>query len=233
MAGSWERSKFDEGEYQHYIKESTGSLLYQMDPNKYYNCKECRPQQPGYIGTGVSISKKNTLVDVESELKNITRKQTRDPKGKYLPCKKQGKQEKLLDKPSCGIITDETRSSNPACNLRGTGTSQHVFYELCQDPQSLQAIEHPGRILINDTRMAKDNHRPILPKPIDINPSLPKNKPIKMPLCCPNSGSQLECVFTDPLFNNYENAKPHTNLHVQPALEYNYERIMRYHNNLN
>ena len=229
MAGSWERTKFDDGEYQHYVKESTGALLYQLDPNKYYNCKECRPQQPGYIGSGVSISKKNTLVDVESELKNITRRQTRDPKGKYLPCKKP-EPTPLFNLPSCGIMTDETRMTNPACNLRGTGVSQHVFYELCQDPQAV--IEHPGRILINDKQMAKDNHRPIIPKMPNTTTALPESKKVKMPLCCPGSGSQLECVFTDPLYNNYENARPHTNLHVQPALEYNYERIMSYHNKL-
>ncbi len=229
MAGSWERTKFDNGEYQHYIKESTGPLLYQLDPNKYYNCKECRPQQPGYIGSGVSISRKNTLVDVESELKNITRKQTRDPKGKYLPCKKPEPSE-VFNLPSCNIMTDETRLTNPACNLRGTGVSQHVFFDLCQDPQAV--YEHPGRILINDKLMAKDNHRPIIPTPQPIT-ALPEGKKVKMPLCCPaGSGSQLECVFTDPLFNNYENAKPHQNLHIQPALEYNYERIMAYHDKL-
>jgi hypothetical protein len=228
MAGSWERTKFDDGEYKHYIKETTGPLLYQLDPNKYYNCQECRPEQPGYIGSGVSISRKNTLVDVENELKGITRRQTRDPKGKYLPCKKNDKN--LFNLPSCNILTDETRLSNPACNLRGTGVSQHVFYELCQDPQAV--IEHPGRILINDKQMAKDNHKPVLPKPIDPNPVFPKSKPIKMPKCCPGSGSDLECVFTDPLSPNYDNARPHKNLHIQPALEYNYERIMNYHNKI-
>jgi hypothetical protein len=226
MAGSWERTKFDDGEYKHYIKETTGPLLYQLDPNKYYNCQECRPEQPGYIGSGVSISKKNTLVDVENELKGITRRQTRDPKGKYLPCKKNDKN--LFNLPSCNILTDETRMTNPACNLRGTGVSQHVFYELCQDPQAV--IEHPGRILINDKQMAKDNHKPVLPKPVDPNPVFPKPKPIKMPKCCP--GSDIECVFTDPLSPNYDNSRPHKNLHIQPALEYNYERIMNYHNKI-
>jgi hypothetical protein len=230
MAGSWERTKFDDGEYQHYIKESTGALMYQLDPNRYYNCQECRPEQPGYIGSGVSISKKNTLVDVESDLKNITRRQTRDPKGKYLPCKKLD-QKSLKNLPSCNILTDETRMTNPACNLRGTGTSQHVFYELCQNPQDLAAIEHPGRILINDKQMAKDNHRPLLPSPLR-QTGVPASKKIVMPKCCPDSGSQLECVYTDPLSPNYNNSKPHKNLHIQPALEYNYERIMAYHNKL-
>jgi hypothetical protein len=230
MAGSWERTKFDDGEYQHYIKESTGALMYQLDPNRYYNCQECRPEQPGYIGTGVSISKKNTLVDVESDLKNITRRQTRDPKGKYLPCKKLDTKS-LKNLPSCNILTDETRMTNPACNLRGTGTSQHVFYELCQNPQDLAAIEHPGRILINDKQLAKDNHRPLLPKPLKQS-GLPVGKRIEMPKCCPGSGSQLECVYTDPLSPNYDNIKKHKNLHIQPALEYNYERIMAYHNKL-
>jgi hypothetical protein len=230
MAGTWERTKFDDGAYQHYIKESTGALLYQLDPNRYYNCKECRPQQPGYVGTGVSISKKNTLVDVESELKNITRRQTRDPKGKYLPCKKQSPVA-LNNLPDCAPITDETRSTNPPCNLRGTGYSDHIFFNLCQNPQDLQAIEHPGRIHIDDKQMAKDNHKPILPNLINVVPSLPPgNITIKKPLCCPKD-SNLECVFTDPLNKYYENKHLYP-VHVQKALEYNYNKILDYHNKI-
>jgi hypothetical protein len=227
MAGSWERSKFDNGEYEQYIKESTGPLLYQMDPNKFYNCKECLPKQPGYIGTGVSISRKNTLVDVESELKNITRPVSRDPKKKYLPCKKEVALNHL---PSCEIVTDETRLTNPACNLRGTGVSQHIFFNLCQDPQSV--IEHPGRILINDKQTAKDNHKPVLPCPIPITPSLPSgNVVIQKPLCCPGSNPAIECVYTDPLSKYYENTHNFP-IHIQKALEYNYQKIMDYHNKL-
>jgi hypothetical protein len=232
MAGSWERTKFDDNEYKNYIKETTGPLLYRLDPNRFYNCQECRPEQPGYIGTGVSISKKDTLVNVESELRGITRPLTRDPKGKYLPCKKPGGSLKHM--PSCNVMTDETRMSNPACNLRGTGVSQHIFYEVCQNPQEISTLEHPGKILIDDRQAAKDCHRPEPHAPIDINPSLPKDtQRVKMPKCCPTSaGWELECVFTDPLFNNYQNIRQHKNLHVQPALEYNYERIMAYHNKI-
>ena len=227
MAGQWERSKYDNGAYEQYIKESTGPLLYQLDPNRYYNCKECRPNQPGYFGPGVSISKKNTLVDVESELKNITRQSSRDPKKKFLPCKKTTPVS-LNDLPACGPFTDETRLSNPACNLRGTGTSQHVFFNLCQNPQDLATIEHPGKILINDKQMAKDNHKPILPTPININPSLPPgNVKIVMPTCC--NDPKLECIYTDPLSKPYENTHKYP-VHIQKSLEYNYEQLMKYHN---
>lgn len=230
MAGSWERTKFDNGAYEHYIKESTGPLLYQLDPNRYYNCKECRPQQPGYFGPGVSISKRNTLVDVESELKNITRQTSRDPKKKYLPCKKNEPPVALNDLPACGPITDETRLSNPACNLRGTGTSQHVFLNLCQNPQ--EVFEHPGRILINDKQMAKDNCKPILPKPIDINPSLPSGAvKVVIPKCCNDGNASTECVYTDPLNKYYENPHKYP-VHIQKPLESNYEKIMKYHNKL-
>ncbi len=229
MAGQWERTKYDNGAYEHYIRESTGPLLYQLDPNRYYNCKECRPQQPGYYGPSVSISKKNTLVDVESELRNITRPTTRDPKKKYLPCKKP-ELVSLNDLPACGPMTDETRMTNPPCNLRGTGTSQHVFFNLCQNPQDLSAIEHPGKLLVNDRQLAKDNCKPILPKPIDVNPSLPPgNVKIVMPTCC--NDPKLECVYTDPLNKYYENQYKFP-VHIQKALESNYEKIMKYHNNL-
>lgn len=229
MAGTWERTKFDNGAYEQYMKESTGPLLYQLDPNRYYNCKECRPQQPGYIGTGVSISRKNTLVDVENELKNITRPVSRDPTKKYLPCKKN--EMPMQDLPACGPMTDETRATNPACNLRGTGVSQHIFFNLCQNPQDLAAIEHPGRILINDKQMAKDNHRPIVPTPQPVN-GLPAGGDLKLPLCCNQGGVSIECVFTDPLNKYYEKNNKYP-VHIQTGLEANYENLMKYYGRLN
>jgi hypothetical protein len=229
MAGQWERTKYDNGAYEHYIRESTGPLLYQLDPNRFYNCKECRPQQPGYMGPNVSISRKNTLVDVESELKNITRPTSRDPKKKFLPCKKSEPVASNDGVPACPPMTDETRLSNPACNLRGTGTSQYVFFGLCQNPQDLDAVINRNKP-VDVRQYSKDNCKTEPFKPIDINDSLPSgNIKLDIPLCCKDS--KMECVFTDPLNRYYENPHKYP-VHIQKALESNYEKIMRYHNSI-
>ncbi len=60
------------------LKESVGPYEYQMNRTKYVNCNKCEIVKPQQI----------SLVDVESELKNITRFNSRCNQFKYNPsCK--------------------------------------------------------------------------------------------------------------------------------------------------
>jgi hypothetical protein len=78
------RLGYDRCAYQKKVYQSTEPLGYMMYPGAHENCAKCtydekffpRPFDP-------------RIVDAESELKNITRRQTRCPQYKYLPgCKK-------------------------------------------------------------------------------------------------------------------------------------------------
>ena len=69
----------------------------------------------------------------------------------------------------CTFITDETRTSNPPQNLRGTGWNR--WETLCKNPQSKVLI--PFDYNIQNRIVVKDNHRPCIPTPIDVNLSLP------------------------------------------------------------
>lgn len=240
MAGSWERTNNDDGEYKQYIKETTGPLLYQLDPNRFYNCQECRPEQPGKIGSGVSVNKKWPLVDVESDLKNITRPLTNDPKGQFRGGRrcnnnqdpyKVSKSDAMRNLPSCNILTDETRMTNPACNLRGTGVSQHIFRQLVDNPQDLAKIEYPGPL--NSKQLAKDTYANYSggSNPAAYTASLPTGADeVQKPVGC----NGIDLVFTEPLNATYKNNVPYANgqLHVQPALQANYTCLMDYYNKL-
>ena len=121
----------------------------------------------------VSIKPDMPLIDVDSELMNLTRSASNCPSKKYVPdgsqCGKVNKEEQLQHGKDCFFTVEDTRISNPACNLRGTGWNR--FEWLCLDPQDRVLI--PFDYNISNRIVVKDNHRPCIPTPIDVNLSLP------------------------------------------------------------
>ena len=80
------RSKFDDGTYKKDLEQSTGKLKYVLNPQKYNRCIQVRPSQPGLIGRqGVSVPFNKNIIDIESDLKGITRLYSKDPTKKYKP----------------------------------------------------------------------------------------------------------------------------------------------------
>lgn len=79
--GSSNRLRYDRCAYQKDLYESTAPLSYSLFEGKFENCKKCMQDNKFY--------RPFDLVDVESELKNITRPNTHCPHLKYNPnCKK-------------------------------------------------------------------------------------------------------------------------------------------------
>ncbi|ARF09361.1 hypothetical protein Catovirus_2_310 [Catovirus CTV1] len=77
--GASNRLKYDACEYQKKLYESTRPIQYQMSEYKFENCGKCVYDK---------FYRPFDLVDVESELKNITRPQSKCPQFKYSPnCK--------------------------------------------------------------------------------------------------------------------------------------------------
>ena len=81
---SFNRLMYDSCSYQKSLEESTGTLTYLLNPIKYENCNKCRVEFGVIGGTNVSHVQGN-LVDVENDLRNITRKSSRCPSKKYIP----------------------------------------------------------------------------------------------------------------------------------------------------
>ena len=73
---------YDECEYKTRINESVGPLEYMLNPAKYENCNKCRMELGVVGGTAVSHIKGN-LVDLETDLKGITRKASLCPSQKF------------------------------------------------------------------------------------------------------------------------------------------------------
>ena len=92
--------------------------------------------------------------DTESELKNITRPLTNNPKGKYVPGK-EGEQTRMLDFKDGGYHQISSRLTNNAFELKGVGINR--WEPLFFDPQK-NAIEPFRRIGDNTVLHTLDQH---------------------------------------------------------------------------
>lgn len=211
---SFSNLNYDEGTYRQSINQSIGPGMYKLK-SPAVSCSDCYPYAPSVRldKRGDSLSAKQVLIDVDSELMNITRRQTKDPRGKYLPncpkamctsgevcgqglvgtCAQHGPGQRFGDhdlqhQKECFFAAEDTRLSNPSCNLRGTGWNRWDW--VCLDPQA--KLEMPFHWNISARLTIKDNHRPCIPNPIDQSPAFPL-------------GGELPCEKTQSVCAPYQN----------------------------
>lgn len=171
---SFNRLNYDNCSYKQVLRESVGPGEYHLGTPPV-SCDPCFAPDPRLRlqRSGVSVDPTKTMIDVDSDLMNIVRKSSNCPSKKFIPDEsKKGKCEglpknhfKKCDMPT----TEDTRVTNPSSNLRGTGWNRWEW--LCQDPQ--ERVMMPFDNNINVKLLAKDNHRPCIPKPLDQNIGLP------------------------------------------------------------
>jgi len=166
MSGSFERLAYDHGAYCTDLKQSVAPMMYKLDPTYANICNPCRPADVGYIGRqGVSLSQNTDLIDVESDLKLLSYRNTKDPNAKFNPCSAPNHAKEVIHFDDCTIGTDYSRITNPACTLRGTGWNR--FQPLCLNPQDPDRWEHPSHVGINYRMVVKDNFFPEIPEVTD------------------------------------------------------------------
>ena len=82
--GGFTGTLYDKCQYQRTLNESVSPLQYQLLFAKYENCNKCV-----YDDNSFYVKNNSQIVDMESELKNITRRYSKCPQYKYNPgCKK-------------------------------------------------------------------------------------------------------------------------------------------------
>ena len=214
---SFNRLNFDMCQYKQTIYESTGPGNYMLGtpPN---DCNYCYPEPPTIRlqKAGDSINRKVPLVDTESELRALDRPASKctaeslyngEPPKKTTTVKPAPNDcscstEESFQNPStipstnsepglthwkdCFPHTVESRHSDPASNLRGTGFDRWEY--LCQNPQDNVLIPFDNNV--SNRIVVKDNHRPLVPTPVDGKLGLP-----------PDLGDPL-CVKTSPVCSN-------------------------------
>ena len=181
---SFNRLEYDTCAYKQHISESIGPGEYHL-ATPHISCEDCFSKDPQLImqRMGASVAKNIPMVDVDSELLNINRKLSNCSSDEFIPKFDEkgniNNSIEQVDFKDCGIpMVENTRISNPPCTLRGTGWNRWEW--LCNDPQERVLIPFDNNI--NYRMVAKDNHRPIIPKPLDQTAALPKptNEPIKV-----------------------------------------------------
>ena len=172
---SFNRLNYDTCSYKHVLRESTAPGQYRLlTPS--VGCDPCYPKEPKFRvqSQGVVLTGPMAATDTESELFNIVREESKCPSKRHLPNMRQDgtmcdTERNPFYKECEPPHSEDTRLTNPACNLRGTGWNRWEW--LCLDPQERVLI--PFDYNIDNRLLSKDNHRPCLPKPLDVTPSLP------------------------------------------------------------
>lgn len=161
---------YDPCTYQTNLVQSIGPGDYSI-ATPFVQCSTCLSGDPWLQGSGgVSVCEDRLLIDIDSELHNLTRPATNCPAGMYHPtktpfCTSSKDFGACLD----AVATEDTRLTNPPCTLRGTGWNRWEW--LCRNPQ--ENIEVPFDWNISSKLVAKDNHRPCIPCPLNDSRALP------------------------------------------------------------
>lgn len=182
---SFNRLNTDTCAYAQELSQSIGPGEYKLaEPLPGSDCATCFPADPRIRmqRSGVSYDANRSMVDVNSDVLNIERDASNCSTKKHLPLfDQQGNlvenRHELVNLKDCSMLeTEDTRLSNPSCNLRGTGWNRWEW--LCLDPQERVLI--PFDYNINTNIVERDNHRPCLPTPLDqtIGLPTPTNEPI-------------------------------------------------------
>jgi hypothetical protein len=159
---SWTRTTYDQCAYNKDLSQSTSTLNYLLDPNKFYNCNDCRVEFGLLGGNNVSLTQSN-MVDLESDLFNITRQYSTCPERKFLPrceqCEQNGglpcgsvsckRQEKLKHLKSCNIVQYAPRVDHIGYDLRYPGcpvqNMQSIDGQPMKYPPQMNPVQWQGQ----------------------------------------------------------------------------------------
>ena len=164
---SWSRQRYDDCTYKHMLSETIGVGEYMTQTPR--NCDDCTYYAPG-ITSGRGVALCDALIDVDSEMLCITRKASKCPSDKYLPTAEPFcPLNKNAYKECIGLVPEPTLISNPKCTNKETTVNRWEW--LCMDPQK-NALA-PFEYLVSNRLVVKDNHRPLIEKPLNQTDVLP------------------------------------------------------------
>lgn len=172
---NFNRLSYDDNTYLYNQKQSMGTGEYMLN-TPLIDCQKCLSVDPSVASqySGGSTCANRSLIDVSSELLNLSRKKSNCPAAQYLPSANGNAfcEQQLPQMDNCKqMIAEDTRISNPPCTLRGTGVNRWEW--LCHDPQAKAVV--PFEYNVSYRLIAKDNHRPCISKPIDVVQVLPQH----------------------------------------------------------
>jgi hypothetical protein len=168
---NWTRNRADDCHISDDTRITTGPGRYTLEaPNGYCNATFAPEPTTRIQKWGSAQVDTYGKTDVESDLFNINRTTSKSVCGLYDPNDNRMNNASKKNIQESSFPQTFARLSDPPCTLRGTGWNRWQW--LCENPQENVMMPFdwyiPGRIL------HKDAHRPCIPTPLSVNPSLPK-----------------------------------------------------------
>tara|TARA_B100001540_G_scaffold62706_1_gene56433 strand:+ start:12507 stop:13178 length:672 start_codon:yes stop_codon:yes gene_type:complete len=163
---------YDQCSYEEKLKRSIGPGLYTLNvPNN--DCTDCGkdiPPDPAlrYQQYNKNLCNITDSVDDSNELKGLNYKNSKCNEDSYIPNTYEKKSKCSLpgntNPRDCFTPQESTRLSNPSNTLRCTGINRWQWLHC--NPQDY-ALETFDRIPVNYRMLAKDNHVPLIEKPLE------------------------------------------------------------------
>lgn len=172
---AYTRKIYDENSYKKELQESTEPGRYSLLEDSTYNNQTCYQETPEiHSGLGqYRISDKNDMVNAESDLFNLIRKDSKDPQQQFPYVKKEYQNAPKID--TC-TKTDLSRQY-PLLEAPVFKREQSIhvprFDSLCLNPQDMSRIRSNSYIGLNSRLFFRDNHKQKNPVLKDQSKGLP------------------------------------------------------------
>ncbi len=171
---SFNRRTYDGCKTSDDLRVSTGPGRYQLDAPPQY-CNACFAPEPTVRQQrwGAAQNTAYMKTDVESDLFNINRPNSRTVCNQYDPANNKMNKSSLEPAKECNFPQTHSRLVDPPCTLRSTGWNRWEW--LCQNPQ--EGVMMPFDNQVTTRLQAKDQFRPCIPHPIESDAIIPAPSP--------------------------------------------------------
>ncbi len=163
---SFQRNSYDPQAYNQKLEESIGAGKYQLLSDYGNHSARCFRTSPGGNNGNTGLIEIGNIVDAESDLQNLNRRLSKDPKKNYPYI---GQVAEHQYGSFCGnppnFETNYSMLDAPKPN-REKSVLQHHYQTLCLDPQKLIRIHDNSYIGRNTQLWERDNYKPKLPTPL-------------------------------------------------------------------
>jgi len=179
---AYSRKIYDEKAYEHNLLEATEAGKYSLLSNATYNNQTCFQETPEiHASRGqYRISDNNDMVTAESDLFNLMRKDSKDPKTQFPFNKPIYKNKPILDK--CKTTDLKRRYPLLEAPIYKREQTQDRFESLCLNPQAFSRITSNQYIGLNTRLYSRDNYKQKLPVLQDQSRHLPPQQEFESPM---------------------------------------------------
>lgn len=158
---AYTRKIYDENSYKKELQESTEPGRYSLLEDSTYNNQTCFQETPEiHSGLGqLRISEQNDMVNAESDLFNLIRKDSKDPQQQYPYIKKTYTNPPKMESCSATDLARKYPLLEAPVFKREQSIQVQRFESLCLNPQDMSRIRSNSYIGLNSRLFFRDNHK--------------------------------------------------------------------------